>query len=158
MTERIIEQTNEKQNATVPAGILLPRINEFWKEQGGHFAGIVAGENGGMDYCLINATPEHELVDIDWHSSIKAAQAPINELTDWSLPNRREARLLTINCRDYFDLTAVYWTSEQSVRHDDYAWMQDFLNGGGQYYDYKSGKCRARPVRRVYITRTAEAV
>lgn len=127
-----------------------PRIGTFWTEHGGIFAGIVAGENNAPDYFLIHATSEHELFDIDWNNSIEASQAPINGLTDWSLPNRREARLLAINCRDSFDLDSLYWTSEQTAHNDAYAWMQDFFNGY-QYYYHKSTKLRARAVRRVFI-------
>ena len=127
-----------------------PRIGTFWAEHGGIFAGIVAGENNAPDYFLIHATSEHELVDIDRHNSVESAQAPINGLTDWSLPNRREARLLAINCRDSFDLDSWYWTSEQDALNDDYAWVQGF-NYGSQYFTHKSLKCRARAVRRVLI-------
>lgn len=128
----------------------FPRIGAFWAEHGGIFAGIVAGENGAPDYFLIHATPDHELFDIDWNNSVESAQSPINGLTDWSLPNRREARLLEINCHDSFDLDSWYWTSEQSARNGGYAWMQGF-GFGDQDVDRKSDKCRARAVRRVFI-------
>ncbi|MBR7792337.1 DUF1566 domain-containing protein [Undibacterium sp. FT147W] len=136
--------------STLLTTIAIPRIDTFLAEHGGIFAGIVAGENDAPDYFLIHATSDHELFDIDWHNSVEAAQAPINGLTDWSLPTRREARLLAINCRDSFDLDSLYWTSEQNALIVGYAWMQSFLYGG-QGYNHKSFKYRARAVRRVFI-------
>jgi len=128
----------------------FPRIGTLWAGHGGIFAGIVSGENGAPDYFLIHATPDHELLDIDWHNSVEAAQAPINDLIDWSLPNRREARLLEINCRDSFDLDSLYWTSEQNAHDDSYAWMQNF-GYGSQNDGHESSKYRARAVRRELI-------
>ena len=127
-----------------------PCIGTFWEQHGGIFAGIVAGKNNAPDYLLFHATSDHELFDIDWHNSVEAAQAPINDLTDWSLPDTREARLLAINCRDSFDLNDLYWTSEQHAHYDSFAWLQNF-NLGGQGNSHKSYKYRARAVRRVLI-------
>ena len=142
--------TESSAISTLLTTIAIPRIGTFWVEHGGIFAGIVAGENNAPDYFLIHATSDHELFDIDWHNSVESAQAPINDLTDWSLPNRREARLLAINCRDSFDLDSFYWTSEQDAHFDSYAWVQGF-DDGTQYYYHKSFKGRARAVRRVFI-------
>lgn len=149
MTTAQMTATAASATSKLQVTINPPRIGTFWAEHGGIFAGIVAGENGAPDYFLIHATSDHELVDIDWHNSIDSAQSPINGLTDWSLPNRREARLLAINCRDSFDLDSWYWTSEQDAHYDSCAWMQDF--DGGQGLNLESGKYRARAVRRVLI-------
>jgi len=149
-TPAVPAATTASATSKLQVTINPPRIGTFWAEHGGIFAGIVAGENGAPDYFLIHATSDHELFDIDWHNSVEAAQAPINGLTDWSLPTRREARLLAINCRDSFDLDSLYWTSEQRAHDDSYAWLQDF-DGGGQSNDHKASKYRARAVRRVLI-------
>lgn len=136
--------------STLLTTIAIPRINTFWAEHGGIFAGIVAGENNAPDYFLIHATSDHELFDIDWHNAVESAQAPINDLTDWSLPNTREAHLLAINSCDSFDLDSLYWTSEQNALNDSFAWMQNF-DYGNQLNGHKSNKRRARAVRRVLI-------
>ncbi|MFZ6726182.1 DUF1566 domain-containing protein [Undibacterium sp. MH2W] len=142
---------------TVPAIIAtplittaIPRIGTFWAEQGGVYAGIVAGKKGAPDYHLIHATSEHEIFDADWQGAIEAAQAPINGHSDWSLPDRREARLLAINCRDSFDLDEWYWTASQVAHNASCAWMQ-YFDGGNQYDLGKSYHYRARAVRRLSI-------
>jgi hypothetical protein len=127
-----------------------PSLGQPWPEQGGIYAGIVRGENGQPDYHLIHATIEHELIKIKWQAAIDAAKTRITLFTDWSLPNRREARLLTINSPESFDKDSWYWTSEQNANHPDYAWMQDF-DYGNQYLTLKSGEYRARAVRRFSI-------
>lgn len=135
--------------------IAIPRIGSFWREQGGIYAGIVAGENGEPDYHLIHASSEHEIFEVDFSSAIEAAKTPFNGFQDWYLPTRRDARLLTINCRDSFDLDDWYWTSTQGAHYDDYAWMQEFTNGTQLSY-HKSNTDRARAVRRVYLPVTAD--
>lgn len=132
------------------ASVVVPAIGQAWPEQGGTYAGILRGENGQPDYHLIHTTIDHELTNIKWQAAIDSARKSINDFRDWSLPNRREARLLTINSPESFDKDGWYWTSEQSADDPDYAWMQDFYNGN-QNYDHKSIEYRARAVRRVLI-------
>ena len=128
----------------------IPRIGTFWVEQGGVYAGIVAGENGEPDHHLIHAAAEHEIFDADWETAIEKAQTPINGFNDWSLPDRREARLLAINCRDSFDLDDWYWTATQYAYDVAYAWVQNFTNGDQDGY-HESNLYRARAVRRLSI-------
>lgn len=134
--------------------ITIPRIGTFWQEQGGIYAGIVAGEDGQPDYHLIHASSEHEIFDADFHKAIGAAQTLLNGFRDWYLPTSRDTRLLAINCRDSFDLEEWYWTSTQGSHIDDHALMQTFDNGF-QTYCLKSAGCRARAVRRVYLSEAA---
>jgi Protein of unknown function (DUF1566) len=126
----------------------LPKIGTAF--EGGIYAGIVAGKDGAPDYHLIHALRKYEIMNVNWQSAIESAQTPINGYNDWSLPDRREARLLAINTPDGFDKDDWYWTSTQHERHDYYAWMQLFYDGY-QNDDLKSGKYRARAVRRLLI-------
>ena len=145
-----IAETLPATIATLLITTAIPRIGTFWAEQGGVYAGIVAGEKGAPDYHLIHATSEHEIFDANWQAAIETAQAPINGHSDWSLPDRRESRLLAINCRDSFDLDDWYWTALQNASGDSCAWMQGFVNGS-QGNGLKSSKYRARAVRRLSI-------
>ena len=45
---------------------------------------------------------------------------------------------------------SYYWSSTQHASLSDYAWCQDFTNGG-QDYDSKDGKLRARAVHRLIL-------
>ncbi|BBB59911.1 hypothetical protein UNDKW_1638 [Undibacterium sp. KW1] len=128
--------------------INAPKIGTAW--QGGIYAGVVAGQDGQPDYHLIHAPAEFEIKDANWQTAIEKAQAPINGFNDWSLPDRREARLLYINTPAGFDTAGWYWTSTQNAGGPDYAWMQGFGNGG-QYDGHKSDEYRARAVRRLLI-------
>jgi hypothetical protein len=125
-------------------------LGQPWPEQGGIYAGTIRGENGQPDYHLIHATADHELTKIKWQAAIDAAKKSINGFDDWSLPDRREARLLTINSPDSFDKDGWYWTSTQYADFPGYAWMQYFNHGNQDHYR-KSLEYRARAVRRVLI-------
>jgi len=141
-----IEQLAAHTIATTNAQ--APRIGSTWA--GGIYAGIIAGQNGHPDYHLIHAPAEAEMEAVNWADAVKQATLPINGFVDWSLPNRREARLLAINTPGGFDLADWYWTSEQVAGNPDYAWVQGFTNGG-QSSLHKSGEYRARAVRRILI-------
>ncbi len=127
-----------------------PRIGYEWIGQGGIYAGIVGGENGEPDYHLIHATIDHEIDDTTWDLALIAAKAPLNGFDDWSLPDRREPRLLSINSADSFDTDCWYWTATQCASNTDYAWVQHFY-GGYQSISRKSNEYRARAVRRILI-------
>lgn len=132
--------------------IFPPQIGAMWPEQGGIYAGIVGGRNGRSDYYLIHAEEEHEIFDATWNDAVKSAKAEINSFADWSLPDRREARLLEINSPDSFDKDDWYWTSAQNPLSQNFAWMQSF-NSGFQGVNIKSYEYRARAVRRVPIVK-----
>ncbi|MFZ6690264.1 DUF1566 domain-containing protein [Undibacterium sp. SXout20W] len=133
-----------------PIIVTPPSIGAFWPEQGGIYAGVVAGKNSEPDYYLIHSTSDFELTDINWTNAIEAAKKEINGFNGWSLPDRREARLLFINSQGSFDTDEWYWTSEQDAHNTDYAWVQGF-DGGSQGYVHKSYEYRARAVRRLLI-------
>lgn len=142
---------NTATETTTPVKtITIPNIGTFWREQGGIFAGIIAGEDGAPDYHLIHAAAEHEIFDANWKNAIEATKVAIEGFIDWTLPNRREARLLSINSAESFDKNKWYWTNAQGAGHPDYAWMQDF-GSGDQYGNRKSIEYRARAVRRLII-------
>ena len=128
--------------------LVAPKIGTAW--QGGIYAGVVAGIDGAPDYHLVHAPVESELVDLTWTDAMEAAKQPINGFLDWSLPDRREARLLYINTPEGFDVDDWYWTSTPDAGNTGYAWVQSF-NGGNQGDDRKSSEHRARAVRRLII-------
>jgi hypothetical protein len=127
-----------------------PRLGTIWVGEGGVYAGIVRGQDGAPDYHLIHATDEHELTSVNWRQATDKASARIEGFIDWSLPDRREVRLLYINSPDSFDTDGWYWTSTQHAADPDYAWVQDF-SFGYQGDDRKSSEYRARAVRRILI-------
>jgi len=130
--------------------MIAPRIGEGWNGQGGVYVGIIGGENGAPDYHLIRATDEHEIVGANWQAAGEQAKKKIEGFTDWSLPDRREARLIHINASAGFDKDAWYWTSTQNAANVSCAWYQYFF-GGGQSYYRKTYEGRARAVRRILI-------
>ena len=131
--------------------MIAPRIGERWNGQGGVYVGIIGGENGAPDYHLIRATDEHEIVGANWQAAGEQAKKSIEGFTDWSLPDRREARLIYINASAGFDKDAWYWTSTQDAADGSYAWLQYFINGN-QDDGHKTYEGRARAVRRILIT------
>lgn len=144
-------ETIEQQAAQHPAAstnVAGPRIGSLWA--GGIYAGIIAGQNGQPDYHLIHAPAEAEMEAVNWADAVKQATLPINGFVDWSLPNRREARLLAINTPEGFDKDGWYWTSEQNAGNPSYAWLQ-YFNDGYQDFGHKSNEYRARAVRRLLI-------
>lgn len=131
--------------------ITSPRLGQPWPEQGGIYAGSIRGENGAPDYHLIHATQEHEIIGINWaNAKTETGSDAINGFNDWSLPDRREARLLTINSPDSFDKDGWYWTSAQFADNPAYAWVQNFSDGS-QSNTHESNEYRARAVRRLII-------
>jgi hypothetical protein len=145
-----METIDTTAQATTAATIKLadlPKIGTAFA--GGIFAGIISGTDTQPDYALIHATVDFELFDINWADATTRAQEPINDYTDWSLPNRREARLLAINTPDSFDVDDWYWTNEQHADNSAYAWLQHFH--GHQDFYHKSDEYRARAVRRLLI-------
>lgn len=122
-----------------------PRIGEEWTGQGGVYAGICRGRDGGPDYHLI-VGPEYGETS-DWDSAKKwADDISTNGLADYGLPFRKEQALCFANVPELFK-TESYWSCEQRASGSDYAWDQYFGNGGQDYWG-KRGKLRARAVRR----------
>ncbi len=132
----------------ISKAITPPRIGASWA--GGIYAGVIAGLDGQPDYYLIHAPAEAEMANVNWADAMKQATLPCNGFVDWSLPDRREARLLAINTPDGFNKGGWYWTSAPNASYPDYAWLQGF-NGGDQSVSLKSSTYRARAVRRLLI-------
>jgi hypothetical protein len=145
-----IEKARQDSKVLAKPASITRRLGEFWPEAGGVYAGIMRGESGQPSYHLYHAPIEHEIAKTKWESAIEKAKTPINGFSDWSLPNRREARLLSINSPDSFDKDGWYWTSAQHAGNADYAWVQVFTDGDQSLYR-KSNEYRARAVRRVLI-------
>lgn len=119
---------------------------EFLKihqREGEVYAGLVLGKKGEADYHLF--VLPGELVGGTWQEAGKWAEAQGGDL-----PNRREGRILFANAKEAFK-EAWYWLAEQHAGHSDCAWVRGF-NGGYQGNDHKSNKCRARAVRRLFLS------
>lgn len=126
----------------------FPRIGQHWPAQGGHFAGIVAGENGAPDYLLIVGPEAPE--ELKWQQAIDwAAQLAIDGHIDFTLPNRRDQAVAYGNCKSLFQ-NGWYWSGEQSAGDAGYAWCQTFDYGYQDIYR-KLSSLRARAVRRLAI-------
>lgn len=99
---------------------------------------------------LKDGQPSHHLVLLPgettaaWKSAIAWAKDQGGEL-----PTRKEQALLLANAADQFKRD-WYWSSEEYAGSAYFAWFQ-FFGTGDQSYDHKSGRYRARVVRRVAI-------
>lgn len=138
--------------STAPVGlreISVPCIGESWPDQGGIYAGIMRGHDGGPDYHLI-VGPEHD-GELKWQAAMDWAIAlnMKNSIKDFTLPFCAEQSLLFAAVPELFEKT-WYWSREQRAEDADYAWYQSFGNGY-QHYDLKGYEWRARAVRRVAI-------
>ena len=123
-----------------------PRIGAEWPGQGGIYAGLCAGRDGGNDYHLILG-PEYD-GDVDWPASIEWAKGQrVHGFADFALPYRAEQSILFGNLRSHFQERA-YWSSEQHASSSDCAWLQ-YFDDGGQDTWLKDGKLRAQVVRRL---------
>ena len=124
-----------------------PRIGEYWRGQGGIYAGVARGENGQPDYHLILAMKEPQQ-DFTWEDAKAYAQTiAVEGHHDFTLPSRFESALLYANLRDKFntDHWHRHWTgTEYSAGR---AFSQIFRTG---YQDDTavSFEGRARFVRR----------
>jgi hypothetical protein len=155
----------------------VPRIGHPWLEQGGIYAGIMAGRDGQPDYHLILAPAEQgSLEDVEWGpygKSIDGAASyfdgrantaamaaagielgarvlalQIDGHADYHLPSQAEMHLLAANLKDQFEQDDWYWTSTQYS--SNFAWCQYFSYGFQHYYG-KDVEARARAVRRFSI-------
>ena len=162
-----------KTNHPTPA----PRIGQPWPEQGGIYAGIMAGRDGQPDYHLILAPAEQgsfEGVEWGpWGKSIDGAASyfdgcantaamanagldlgkriaalQIDGHADYYLPGQAEMHLLAANLKDHFEHDDWYWTSTQYSPR--YAWSHGFLYGI-QFTSLKDVEARARAVRRFSV-------
>jgi hypothetical protein len=126
----------------------IPAIGQPWPGQGGIYAGVVRGREGGPDYHLILAEEGRD--DIKWQPAMEwAAGLRIDGHNDFTLPWRAEQAILYGNVPELFE-KGYYWSREQHAEDADYAWFQSFYTGD-QSYGHESHELRARAVRRLVI-------
>ena len=152
-------------------------LGTFVEEQGGHYAGIIRGEEGQPSHHLFVAPADAAADDLTWGeygkkidgaafvndgqantaALIATGKSPAaeackayrgGEFADWYLPAQAELNVCFANCRQHFD-DVWYWSSTQ--RSADIAWIQNFGSGGAYNLSSKYNKCRVRPVRRLEI-------
>jgi len=77
----------------------------------------------------------------------KDYQGP-NNLTDWFLPSQDELNELYKNRTSLGNIveTGSYWSSNQAISYDDYAWNQDF-SSGRTYNTFKKYAYNVRAIR-----------
>ena len=131
----------EKTLLMTKHGIFLPEAN-IEMEHGEEYAGMILGKDGAPSYHLILLPGE--AASVTWQKAGEWTKDAGGEL-----PTRREQALLYANLKEQFK-EAWYWSSEQHASVSDYAWSQDFSNGG-QGYLLKYLELRARAVRRLAI-------
>nr|WP_298118292.1 DUF1566 domain-containing protein [uncultured Pseudomonas sp.] len=155
----------------------LPALGEYWPGEGGHYAGVIRGENGQPDYHLIVAAGpaaefkakwggyEHEtpgakspgngmantkamLADSENHpAATAAAKFTADGHADFYLPARRELQVAEANVPELFS-KAYHWSSTQ--RSANGAFSMGF-GDGCQGNVAKRSEWLVRPVRRILI-------
>jgi Protein of unknown function (DUF1566) len=170
--------------STKPAAISLAasqmRLGEYHPAYGGHYAGIVRGEEGRPDYYLFVAPKDRgEASKLTWGSYV--VNEPGAELTHDGAANTAALikskadhpaakfcdGLIIDGHKDYYlpsreelrlafiNCKALfeplwYWSSTQYAGYAYSAWMQHF-DSGNQTNGRKDTSCRVRAVRRLVI-------
>ena len=135
--------------ASVSSTLKPPRIGGAWPEQGGFYAGVVAGEVAGLDrdYHLIIG---RDLDPASHGDQIAASKACTDcDFTDWDLPYRKEQRIQFCNAQSLFKAES-YWSKETHASGSSDAWNQVFGSGSQLDWD-KLTELRGRLVRRLSI-------
>lgn len=154
----------------------VPRIGEFWPEQGGVYAGLMRGVDGGADYHLVVAAgDEGQQAELEWggrgeeelgatsewdgkaNTAALAASEHAHPAAEWaaglSIGGHHDwylaARRESALC--YANVPELFdkvyhWTSTQYSPYG--AWCQDFY-GGGQNSNGEDYGFSVRAVRRV---------
>jgi len=107
--------------------------------RGGQYAGLTIHDNAPHELILLPG----EFNGV-WNDAIAWA-----EQQGGVLPSRFDALMLFTNLKDEFK-SAWHWTADEYAGDAGYAWIQGFDNGGQSSFR-KSGRYRARAVRRVPI-------
>jgi hypothetical protein len=137
------------KKATTETNPKYLRVGQEFKGEGGIFAGVVRGRDGGPDYYLI-VGPELNKDGQTWNEAMASAKkVKADGKNDFSLPYRNEQSIMFGNVPELFE-KRWYWSCEQHASYSDCAWMQDFGNGN-QDFNYKDISRRARAVRRLFI-------
>ena len=118
---------------TISAPVLKP---------GEKFVGVILSADGSRRHAVILLPGEIE--DANWKRANEWAAEQGGEL-----PDRVEGALLFATLKVEFK-PEWYWTREQHAGFDDFAWCQNFFNGG-QNYNHEGNQLRARAVRRLAI-------
>lgn len=125
--------------------VSLPRIDTYWDGQGGVFAGIMPGRDGGPDYALIRGPA---VDDNQWQDAVdRAAAIEVDGHKDFRLPYLNELSLLRATQPQHFERT-WYWSCEQHPAGEGYAFAQGF-SIGNQVGIYKSFTCLGCAVRMI---------
>ena len=125
-----------------------PRIGEYWRGQGGTYAGLVRGENGQPDYHLILDDGESQQ-EFTWEAAEACAQRVIADgHQDFTLPTRIESALLFANLHYKFNFNHWYWT--RTEHSPGRAYSQNFYSGK-QDDHIVAIEAHARFVRRVAL-------
>ncbi|MCL2298347.1 MAG: DUF1566 domain-containing protein [Proteobacteria bacterium] len=147
MTTITLEEIKARHEeiAALIAKLEQPKSFEYQGKQiglnpGEIYAGtiITPGEYGSYHLILLPS----ETKPINWKDAMKWAAKHGGEL-----PNRVEGALLFATLKHEFQ-EEWYWTREEHDYVYDYAWPQNFENGG-QHLTRKYGELRARAVRRL---------
>jgi len=145
----VMQSVMENRHPVLHEGIITtpPRIGAVWPGQGGTYAGIMRGRDGGQDYYLIVGDSTEETT---WEKA-KAAAASMKAdgHKDFTLPFRAEQALQFANVPELFKKEG-YWSCEQHAEFAGYAWLQSF-HYGDQDGNRKDTEWRARAVRRLAI-------
>jgi len=125
----------------------IPRIGEYWPGQGGIYAGLQRGRDGGADYHLIVGPA---IDACKWKTAKeKAAAIEVDGHRDFSLPLRKEQALQFANVPELFE-SEWHWSSEEHASDSPCAWLQYFVSGFQGYY-HESYEGRARAIRRIFF-------
>ncbi|MCY1531811.1 hypothetical protein D9M68_670500 [compost metagenome] len=155
----------------------IPSLGAYWPGEGGHYAGLVRGENGAPDYYLIvpagteaeatlayggyghetegassasdgRANTKALLEDGKDHPAAKfCGQFTADGHRDFYLPARRELQVAEANVPELFS-KAYHWSSTQFSSYD--AYLMNFGDGWQSGYD-KRYERPVRPVRRKFL-------
>lgn len=152
MKEITLEAVKERQDELA---VLIAKLEEQWSKPsffeyqgeriplnpGETYVGtiIAPGEYGGYHLVLMPDSCE----SITWQKAMEWADELGGEL-----PNRVEGALLFATQKAEFE-EAWYWMRDEH-QNNEYAWVQDFLNGGQGNYRKIHGH-RARAVRRLVL-------
>jgi hypothetical protein len=147
MLEQLLERPNPfGEELIVPrlatrivADRIPPAIGQPF--DGGIYAGITLHDGQAMALVLHDDEYDGQCT---WKEAMAWAESIAQEL-----PSRIDALVLYKNLKDRFK-PEWYWTAEKHASNESYAWVQDFYDGG-QLYDGKANRYRARAVRRVAI-------
>jgi hypothetical protein len=155
LTELLLKSLSEKiassdifiTSSSGQAPDAMPPIGAYWEGQGGIFAGIMRGRDGGKDYFLIKGP---NIDGTDWKNMLdSAASIEVDGHRDFRLPYRAEQSLLYANLREHFE-KKWYWSCEQHPGDSACAYAQGFEDGY-QYYVVKDDECLGCAIRMIPI-------